>query len=125
MSLRTSIAALFTAGAIAAVVAVGSASTESNSLPAANVSLGYASQTITGVAATAVTYNQNVSGDTITSVGLVLDGDTTARTISIAFNDAAPATCSDTGSFATASTTYTCAVSQPVSGAAKFALISS
>jgi hypothetical protein len=124
MSFRTSIAALFAAGSIAAVLAVGSASTESNSLPAANVSLGYASQTITGVTATTVTYNQNASGDTITSVGLVLDGDTTASNISIAFNDAAPATCSDIGSFAAGSTTYACAVSQPVSGTAKFALVS-
>jgi hypothetical protein len=125
MSFRISIAALIAAGSIAAVVGVGSASTESSSLPAASVSLGYASQTITGVTASTVTYNQNASGDTITSVGLVLDGDTTASHISIAFNDAAPAPCSDTGSFGAGSTTYTCAVSQPVSGAAKFALVSS
>jgi hypothetical protein len=32
--------------------------------------------------------------------------------------------CSDPGSFAAGSTTYTCAVSQPVSGTAKFALVS-
>ena len=41
----------------------------------------------------------NTAGDTITSVGLVLTGDTTAKTIQIAFDDAAPATCSDAGAY--------------------------
>jgi hypothetical protein len=125
MPFRTFIAALVAAGSIAAVVALGSAFTASNTLPAASVSLGYASQTITGVTATAVTYNENVPGDTITSVGLVLTGDTTGMTIGIAFNDAAPATCSGSGSFALGSTTYSCVVSQPVGGTTKFALVAS
>ena len=111
--------------AVAAVVLAAGATafTASNSLPAASVTKGYGSQTITGVTATSVTYNTNVSGDTITSVGLVLTGDTTARTIKIAFNDAAPATCSDAGVFDTDHTTYSCTVNQSTAGANKFALI--
>lgn len=111
--------------AVAGVLAAGgSAFTDSNTLPAASVTKGYGSQTITGVAATSVTYNTNTPGDTITSVGLVLTGDTTAKTIKIAFNDAAPATCSGTGSYTT-DTTYSCTVNQAVGDATKFALVAS
>lgn len=111
--------------AVAAVVLAAGATafTASNSLPAASVTKGYGSQTITGVTATSVTYNTNVSGDTITSVGLVLTGDTTSKVIKIAFNDAAPATCSDAGVFDTDHTDYSCTVNQSTAGANKFALI--
>ena len=87
--------------------------------------MGYGSQTITGVSVTSVTYNKNTAGDTITSVGLVVTGNTTASTISIAFNTDTPATCSDPGTFLSPSTTYDCTVSQPVSTATKFALVAS
>ena len=110
----------------AAVLAAGAAAfTASNTLPAASVTKGYGSQTITGVTAESVTYNTNVSGDTITSVGLVLTGDTTSKDIQIAFNDAAPATCSGTGLYVvlTNDTTYDCTVNQSTAGANKFALI--
>jgi hypothetical protein len=117
---------LLGAVAVAGVVALtGSAFTAGNTLPAAGVTKGYGSQTISGVTATSVTYNTNTAGDTITSVGLVLTSDTTARTIQIAFNDAAPATCSGTGTFATPSTTYSCTVTQSVGTAIKFALVAS
>lgn len=108
---------------VAAMSAGGAAFTDSNSLPASSVTKGYGSQTISGVTATAVNYNTNAVGDTITSVGLTLTGDTTAKVIKIAFNDEAPATCSDPGTFASGSTTYTCTVSQAVDTATKFALI--
>ena len=112
--------------AVAGVVALtGSAFTAGNGLPASDVTKGYGSQTISGVTATEVTYNTNTAGDTITSVGLVLTGDTTGKTIQIAFNDAAPATCSGTGEFVTDSTNYTCTVSQAVGTATKFALVAS
>jgi hypothetical protein len=108
---------------VGALAAGGSAFTASNSLPASTVTRGYGSQTITGVEATSVTYATNTAGDTITSVGLVLTGDTTTKTIQIAFDDAAPATCSDVGSYLSPSTTYSCTVSQAVSTATKFALV--
>ena len=107
----------------AMVLAAGAAAfTASNSLPAASVTKGYGSQTITGVTAESVTYNTNTPGDTITSVGLVLPGDTTGKAIKIAFNGAAPATCNGTGFFTT-TTAYSCTVSQSTGGAVKFALI--
>jgi hypothetical protein len=116
---------LLGAVAVAGIVAAtGSAFTASNTLPAESVTKGYGSQTITGVAATSVTYNTNTEGDTITSIGLVLTVDTTSKTIQIAFNDAAPATCSGTGAFET-NTTYSCTASQAVSTATKFALVAS
>jgi hypothetical protein len=117
---------LIGAVAVAGLVATaGSAFTDSNSLPAASVTKGYGSQTITGVTATSVTYNTDTPGSTITSVGLVLTGDTTAKVIQIAFNDAAPATCSDAGTFTAGSTSYTCVVTpgQDVATATKFALV--
>ena len=113
-------------GLVAALAAGGTAFTSSNSLPSANVTKGYGSQTISGVTAESVAYNTNAAKDTITSVGLVLQGDTTSKTIQIAFDDAAPATCSDAGTYDsvdTHTTTYDCTVSQSVSTATKFALI--
>ena len=101
----------------------GSAFTASNSLPAASVDRGYGSQEITGVTAESVVYNMNGPEDTIVSVGLVLSGDTTAKTIQIAFNDENPATCSGTGVFAAGDTTYDCVVNRAVMGTTKFALI--
>lgn len=107
------------------LAAGGSAFTAGNSLPTASVTKGYGSQAISGVTAKTVTYNTNAAEDTITSMGLVLSGDTTAKVIQIAFNDAVPATCSGTGLFAatTNDTTYSCTVSQAVGTATKFALV--
>ena len=110
--------------ALAGVLAVGgSAFTAATTLPESSVVKGYGSQTITGVTATAVTYNTNTAGDTITSVGLVLTDDTTSMTIQIAFDDAAPATCTGSGSYVDPSTTYSCTVSQSVNTVGKFALV--
>jgi hypothetical protein len=117
---------LLGAAALAGVLAAGgSAFTASNSLPAPDATQGYGSQPISGVSAEAVLYNTNVAKDTITSVGLVLTGDTTAKTIQLAFNDAAPATCSDAGTFDPVDddTTYDCTANQSVATATKFALI--
>lgn len=119
----------FGAIALAGVIAAGgSAFTAGNSLPAADVTKGYGSQTISGVTAESVTYNTDASKENIVSVGLVLTGDTTTKTIQIAFNDAAPATCSGAGTYAVApadDSTYTCTVTQSVAGANKFALVAS
>jgi hypothetical protein len=113
------------AALVAVAAAGGSAFTAGNSMPAPTVTKGYGSQTISGVSAQSIDYNTNVAKDTITSVGLALTGDTTAKTIQLAFNDAAPATCSESGTFddGTDLTTYLCEVTQSVSTATKFALI--
>ncbi|MEA3077681.1 MAG: hypothetical protein QOF60_2589 [Actinomycetota bacterium] len=105
----------------------GSAFTASNTLPAASVVRGYGSQTITGVTAEQVNYGLNAPKDKVTSVGLVLTGDTTGQTIQIAFNDANPATCSGSGTYAsgTDDTTYSCTVDEFVANTDKFALIAS
>jgi hypothetical protein len=117
---------LLGATALAGVFAAGGAAfTAGNSLPAPDATRGYGSQTISGVTAESVAYNTNVAEDTITSVALVLTGDTTTKTIQIAFNDAAPATCSDLGTFDGVEdhTTYSCTTNQSVATATKFALI--
>lgn len=114
--------------AVVAVAVVGGlAFTAGNTLPATTVVRGYASQTITGVTANQVNYNTSTNGETIESVGLVLQGDTRAKVIKIAFNDAAPATCTGAGAYDTTTTltTYTCTVNQPVATATKFALVAS
>jgi len=109
------------------LVAVGgSAFTAGGSLPAASGVQSYASQTISGVTASSIAYNTDATGATYTSVDLVLDGDTTLKTIQIAFNDAAPATCSDAGTYdGSTSTSYSCTVNQDVNAATKFALVAS
>jgi hypothetical protein len=115
---------LFGAVALAGVVAAGgSAFTASNTLPSSDAVKGYGSQTISGVIAESVSYNTDATGATIETVGLVLTGDTTLKTIQIAFNDAAPATCSDAGEFGTTNTAYSCTVSVSVGSATKFALV--
>ncbi len=119
---------VLTAAAVAGLLSiVGAASTAGNTMPSASAVRGYGSQTITGVTAKTITYNTNTLGDTITSVGLVLTGDTTKNTIQIAFNDATPATCSGTGTYAALSndTTYSCTTNQSVATATKFALVAS
>jgi hypothetical protein len=114
---------------IAGLVGIGgSAFTAGGSLPAAQGVQSYASQTIEGVTATSVTYNSDPTGATYTSVGLQLQGDTTGKNIQIAFNDAAPATCSDAGTYDNVGdlTSYTCVVSAiDVNTANKFALVAS
>ena len=117
---------LLGAAALTGILAAGGAAfTASNSLPAPDATRGYGSQTISGVTAESVVYNTNTPKDTITSVALVLTGDTTAKTIQIAFDDAAPATCSDPGTFDEVEihTTYECATNQSVATATKFALV--
>lgn len=105
----------------------GSAFTASNTVPAPSVVRGYGSQNITGVTAEQINYGLNTTKDKITSVGLVLTGDTSLRTIEIAFHDAVPAVCSGSGTYAslTDDTTYTCTVDEFVTAADKFALIAS
>lgn len=111
---------------VGVVAASGSAFTASNTM-AADAVKGYGSQSISGVAATSVTYNTDATGATIETVGLVLTGDTTAKTIQIAFNDAAPATCSGdaTAAYLDPSTTYSCTITGglAVGDATKFALV--
>lgn len=116
---------LLGAGALAAVVAAGgTAFTAGNNMPA-GITKGYGTQSISGVTAESITYNTTSTKDTITSVDLVLTGDTTAKTIQIAFNSDTPATCSGSGTFDSVddNTSYSCAVSQSVSTATQFALI--
>jgi len=117
-------------GAVAiagAIAAGGSAFTASNALPSPSVVHGYGQQTITGVTATSVTYTLNAAKDTITAIGLVLAEDTTADTIQIGFNGAAPATCSGSGTYdgGDDETTYACVVSVSVATANSFELIAS
>ncbi len=124
---RTARGLAVVAGLVGVATLAGSAFTASNTLPASEVTRGYGSQTISGVTAESVTYGFNTAEDTITSVTLVLTGDTTAKTISVAFNDAAPATCSDAGTYDATNddSTYACTVSQSVDTADKFALVAS
>lgn len=124
---RTTRGLAVVAGLVGLAGLAGTAFTASNTLPASDVTRGYGSQTISGVTAESVTYGFNTAEDTITSVSLVLTGDTTAKTIEIAFNDAAPAVCSGTGTHDVTNddTTYSCTVSQSVASADKFALVAS
>jgi hypothetical protein len=98
-------------GAVAiagAIAAGGSAFTASNSVPGPTT-IGYGTQTITGVTATSITYNLNATKDKIESVDLVLTGDTTLKAISLAWGTGLPALCDGTADFSSGTdTTYTC-----------------
>jgi hypothetical protein len=96
-------------GAVAiagAIAAGGSAFTASNSLPGPTT-IGYGTQTITGVTATSITYNLNATKDKIDSVDLVLVGDTTLKSIELAWGTGTPVLCDGTPVFTT-STAYSC-----------------
>ena len=115
--------ALGAVAVVGAIAAGGSAFTDSNTLPAASVTHGYGAQDITGVTAQTITYDLDAPKENITAVELTLSGDTTSKTIQIAFSGAAPATCSDAGTFTVDHTDYVCTVSEPVVNATKFALV--
>jgi hypothetical protein len=119
---RRVIGALAVAGL--AVVASGTAFTASNTGMPATDTVGYGATTVSGATVNSLTYVYNTAKSTVTGVTLVLDGDTTAHTVQLAFNDAAPATCSGAGNYdsSTTETTYDCVVSQDVATLAKTAL---
>ena len=97
----------FGAVAIAgAIAAGGSAFTASNSVPGPTT-IGYGTQSITGVTATSITYNLNATKDKIDSVDLVLVGDTTLKNIELAWGTGTPAQCDGTPVFTT-ETAYHC-----------------
>ena len=98
-------------GAVAiagAIAAGGSAFTASNSLPGPTT-IGYGTQTITGVTAASITYNLNATKDKIVSVDLALVGDTSLKNIELAWGTGLPAQCDGTADFTGGvNTLYTC-----------------
>lgn len=91
---------LFAALAVAGVVAAGgSAFTDSVAL-GNSTAVGYGSQFIDGATAQDVHYNVNGTGDQITSVDLVLNGDfrpaQTGKRVAAAFDNADLTTCTQT-----------------------------
>lgn len=106
-------------GAIAiagAVVAGGSAFTDSNTITAGQGEVaGYSTTTVSGVTATAITYTLDGPGANITAVNLTLTGDTTTNDVAYAFNADDLSTCGLGTYDGSTETTYTCAVS-PVVG---------
>lgn len=107
-----------------AVVASGTAFTASNTGMPATDTVGYGATTVSGATVNSLDYVYNTAKSTVTGVTLVLAGDTTADTVQLAFNDAAPTTCSDAGTYSDVDTetTYDCVVSQDVATLAKTAL---
>jgi len=112
-------------GAVVAVAAVlgtiGSASTA----PQAPVSLtpkGDGAGAVSGITAESIDYT--IVGADITSVEMVLAGDTRETTIRVAFNRTSPAACSERGVYdqATNLTSYSCAVIQKLAAATTLTL---
>jgi hypothetical protein len=112
--LGKAVGAIAIAGAIAAG---GAAFTNSNTIaPLQGETAGYSTTTVSGVTATSVVYGLNAVGDTITSLNLVLDGDTTTDDIAFAFNGDNLTACSDAGTYDGVGdeTTYACTANQNV-----------
>jgi uncharacterized protein YvpB len=103
--MRNHVRVALAATSIAALAAGGAAFTASNTQPA-NQIVGYGSTTVTGATVSSLAYVLSANGATVTSVTLVLAGDTTASNVSIGFNGGAIATCG-VGVFTT-DTTYNC-----------------
>jgi len=124
MRITTPIRALIAAGSIAAVMAVGSAFTASNTIPA-TATVGYGQTTISGITASSIVYNTNAAGTILTSVTAVLAGDTTTKDIKVNFNADVPTLV--TGTFLSPSTTYTFTPGTPptANSVTSFAVIAS
>lgn len=91
------------------LAAGGSAFTASSSgMPATDI-LGYGSTVVSGATVNSLAYTFNTGQSEIEKVVLVLDADTTASSVAVSFNDAAPTVCVggvyDPGATETA---YTC-----------------
>ncbi|MCW2567091.1 MAG: hypothetical protein JWN54_1188 [Mycobacterium sp.] len=100
---KRTIGAIVAAGVIA--VAVGSASTASNTIPDSKA--GYGTSNISGATATSLTYTLAADGKTITGADLVFNEDLTGKTVKAAFGTDALATCV-VGTFATPNQPVSC-----------------
>jgi hypothetical protein len=86
---KRTIAGLIAAGAVA--VAIGSASTASNTIP--DSVAGYGTSTITGATATALHYTLSADGTTITDAALTFSGDLTGKNVEAGFGTDNLTTC--------------------------------
>src|SRR4051812_8424892 len=91
--------------AIAAIVAGGAAFTASNTVPASIA--GYATSSISGATATALTYTLSADGTQITGASLTFTGDQTGRRIAAGFGTDDLNVCT-VGAFAAGKTSVTC-----------------
>jgi hypothetical protein len=113
---KRTLGALAAAGVLA--VAIGSASTASNTVAASTA--GYGTSTITGANATSVKYTLSADGTTITGADLVFTGDLTGKVVKAGFGTDDLTTCT-VGAYADPSTSVSCTgFSQLTSGASVF-----
>jgi hypothetical protein len=101
---KRTLGALAAAGVLA--VAIGSASTASNTVAASTA--GYGTSTISGANATSLTYTLSADGTTITGADLVFTGDLTGKVVKAGFGTADLTTCT-VGTYASPNTPVTCA----------------
>jgi uncharacterized membrane protein len=97
------VGALVAAGALA--VAVGTASTASNTIPDSKA--GYGTSNISGATATSLNYTLSADGTTITGASLVFTGDLTGKTVKAGFGTESLISCT-VGTYAAPSTPVTC-----------------
>jgi hypothetical protein len=113
---KRTIAGLIAAGAIA--VAIGSASTASNTIP--DTLAGYGTSNITGATATSLNYTLSADGTTITAAALSFTGDLTGKNVEAGFGTDNLTACV-VGTFAAGATPVTCSgFTQTTSTAATF-----
>jgi Cu/Zn superoxide dismutase len=121
MRISMPLKALVAAGTIAAVMAVGSAFTASNTIPS-TATVGYGQTTMSGVTATSILYN--TTGSAITSVDMVLTGDTHLLAVDYNFNSDTPASAGVGVYDGTTATTYHIAgLTETVTSANSFAVV--
>jgi hypothetical protein len=108
--------------AAAVAVAIGTASTASNTIPDRLV--GYDSSTISGAEASSVVYNRSADLKTITSVDLIFVGDLTGAEVDADFNGGTSVRCGaavfTTGTPGSSAVTCTFTTPQDVTTATNF-----
>ena len=109
--MRKSARTLIALAGIAAFAAGGSAFTASNTLPTTST-VGYGSVTVSGAVVNSIAYSVDAAGTTVTAVNLVLAGDLTGKSVSVALNALnADACVLGTVTTGTVTSPYTCTLS--------------
>ena len=94
---------------IGAVAAGGAAFTAGNTVP--DTVAGFGTDTVSGGTVLSLNYTLNGTGTNITAATIVFQGDTTADTAAIGFNNGTQTTCAAGSLDGASNTSYTCSLS--------------
>ena len=108
-------AKILTAVAVAGLTFAGGSAFTASNTQASAATVGYGTTTVSGATVNSLKYNLDQSGANITSVALILEGDTTTSKVAMNFNAGTSFDCSTTDVAGVATTTYSCTPAAPLS----------